>query len=506
MLHHFIGGSSDSYGPTAPLVEGPDGALYGATLTTASPACGIVFKLNPDGSGYQVLRQCLYSTRVWRLGNAVFGTTWDEFFKLTEANPGYTIVRRFRLDGGDGYWPTHLFEGRDGVLYGTTYGGGTVDGGTVFRMNKDGTGYLLLRSFNNPNRSPDVPFGLIEGTDGLLYGSTRGGGTSYSGTIFKMNKDGGEFATLFNFDPGIGREPRQIIEGSDGALYGTTRGDGSRCGTIFRINKDGTGHTILHRLGIDIDNDCYALASVFEGSDGWLYGVSTDDGYETGQIYRLRKDGSGYTEVYTGPAYTLPIEAFDGTLYGTTTSGGANDAGIVFNIRKDGSGFKKLLDFPVSEAPLTTIMLASDQVLYGVTYATTSTTIGTLFKLNRDGSKYSVLHTFNDATGDGSAPRTPIFEGSDGALYGTTIVGGAMHLGTIFRLVPSPEVTLVRNHASNEVQITARALSGNTLAVEVSTDLKSWIQIASGTVTNGLFTADDPEGHHPSRFYRARLH
>ena len=114
------------------------------------------------------------------------------------------------VDGG-------VTEGNDGVLYGTAALGGASDGGTVFRVNKDGTGFAVLKSFNSeilgfeddfgqpgeaiygfPNgRIPDS--GVTEGSDSALYGTTVQGGAFGYGTVFRMNKDGTGFAVLKSF-------------------------------------------------------------------------------------------------------------------------------------------------------------------------------------------------------------------------------------------------------------------------------------------------------------------
>src|SRR6266540_4125037 len=92
-------------------------------------------------------------------------------FKLNPDGSGYAVLRRFSGTGGDGSRSNGLVEGSDGALYGTTRDGGAGDVGIVFKLNKDGSGYGVLRSLNlfdggNPYA------GLVKGTDGALYGAT----------------------------------------------------------------------------------------------------------------------------------------------------------------------------------------------------------------------------------------------------------------------------------------------------------------------------------------------
>src|SRR6266496_4272135 len=137
-----------------------------------------------------------------------------------------------------------VIEARDGGLYGTTSAGGNTGNGTVFKLNNDGTGYAVLHSFTGIDG--DSPWAdLVEGTDGVLYGTTFGGGSAGAGTVFKLNKDGGGFVVLHNFDFGRGDGHLPVaglVEGNDGGLYGTTEAGGtSGGGTVFKLNKDGSG-------------------------------------------------------------------------------------------------------------------------------------------------------------------------------------------------------------------------------------------------------------------------
>lgn len=79
-----------------------------------------------------------------------------------------------------------------------------------------------------------------------------------------------------------------VVEDLDGALYGTTTGGGTFAGTIYKINKDGTGFAILHSfLGSPTDGSA-PYAPVLFGSDGELYGVaSAGGGSGNGVVYRL---------------------------------------------------------------------------------------------------------------------------------------------------------------------------------------------------------------------------
>ena len=200
--------------PQAALVSGPDGALYGTTCEGGSSGAGTIFRVHNDGTGFQVLRD-------------------------------------FQTNNVDGQKPyAALILAQNGMLYGTTYAGGTNNLGTVFRLGIDGANYLILHNFTTNAADGRNPYAaLVQGTDGVLYGTTYAGGNGIylSGTVFRLNSDGTGYTILRNFTggPTDGANPRDgVVQGSGGALYGTTYAGGSaNQGTLFRLNADGTGYS-----------------------------------------------------------------------------------------------------------------------------------------------------------------------------------------------------------------------------------------------------------------------
>jgi uncharacterized repeat protein (TIGR03803 family) len=231
-------------------------------------------------------------------------------------------------------------EGSDGKLYGTCWFGGTTDGGTVFKLNRDGSGYAILRSFTGCSY-PCA--GLLEGSDGALYDTTSEGGSWNWGTVFKLNKGGSGYAILRSFqylnDDGYG-PVASVVEGGDGALYGTGQFGGSAGnGTVFKLNKDGGGYTVLYSFLFS--DGSLPSSAVVEWGDGTLYGTTSGDGstYD-GTVFKLKKDGSGYAVLhsFTGTgsdgarSYAGLAVGSDGGLYGTTSEGGNWNYGTVFRM------------------------------------------------------------------------------------------------------------------------------------------------------------------------------
>ena len=127
--------------------------------------------------------------------------------------------------------------------------------GAAYKMTTSGT-VTILYSFGSsslPADGVEPSTSLVQGADGNFYGMTAGGGTAYSGTIFKLTPLGQE-TILHNFGDGSvtndGANPDFALTlASDGNFYGTTSGGGSAgSGVIFRISPVGQ-ETILHSFG-----------------------------------------------------------------------------------------------------------------------------------------------------------------------------------------------------------------------------------------------------------------
>lgn len=251
--------------------------------------------------------------------------------------------------------------------------------GTIFRITPDGGDYRILRSFTSTTGDGALSqAALLEAKDGALYGTTLSGGTLNRGTIFKIEKDGSGYTVLHRFIGGArsGANPSaSLIEGTDGDLYGTTASGGAGLGTIFKIKKDGTGHTLLYSFtGIRANPE----AALVEATDGALYGTSPFGGnLGWGAIFRLNKDGASFQYLHSftatggdGRAPRAPLLfASDGAFYGTTTEGGDANQGTVFRIRVP--GISAPIPPPVTELAQTETAAAESADPKGATPAET---------------------------------------------------------------------------------------------------------------------------------------
>lgn len=355
MLRYFT--NDDGAHPFSELVQGSDGALYGTTVTGNNETDhDTIFKINPDGTGFTVLM--------------------DFDSPTTGAN----------CWGG-------LMLGSDNVFYGTTFFGGTGGVGTVFKIQLDGTAFTVLKNFDAPTTGGGSYARLTE-VNRVLYGTTYLGGSGNAGTLFKLNMDGTGFTVLKHFDNSTtgGHPTAAVIAGRDGVLYGTALHGGSFLfGTIFRVNPDGTSFSVLKHMNAATAGG-YPQSRLLLGSDGELYGTASEGGnFEAGTVFTLHTNGSGFTVLksFQPPAngaypYAGLIEGNDGKLFGTTPRGGTYDWGTVFEMNLDGSGFRVLTRFNYATTggfPFAGVTLAKDGALYGTTGYGWDDGFGSLFRL-----------------------------------------------------------------------------------------------------------------------------
>ena len=161
-----------------------------------------------------------------------------------------------------------------------------------------------------------------------------------SGTIFQVNPATGAFAIRYSFTDGT-RPAGRLIQGTDGLLYGTTVNGGAfGVGTVFSLDAAGTLTTLHHFSGADGANP---NAGVIQGTDGRLYGTTTSGGaFSYGTVFVMNIAG-GLTTLHdfalsdgANPVNGL-IQANDGAFYGAASAGGPRDGGVIFRVRLDTS-------------------------------------------------------------------------------------------------------------------------------------------------------------------------
>ena len=380
---------------------------------------------------------------------------------LVLAAPASAAVGTFHsFAGPEGETPAApLVQGVDGLLYGVAAHGGDFsvlppDGaGTIFRT--DGSGNLKsLHVFNGLDGA--VPTGIVQGRDGAFYGTTAYGGvpditvlTPGNGTIFRMDAFG-NVSRLFVFPGGeLGYRPGPLMQGSDGALYGTAVGGSTLYipGIVYRFDPVTLDYRILHtfitREGRYLDGK-KPSGKLFQARDGFFYGTTLEGGpWNAGVVYKIDAAGTfavvhGFDTFEGSEAKAGVFQASDGYFYGTLEQGGYG--GKIFRLDAAGN-FTTVFAFGPYSAdgwrPISNPIEGRDGFLYGTTPlggTSPAGSYGVVYRLSRSGT-IKVLHSFSGT--DGIQPWTSLVQASDGVLYGSTIVGGAYGLGTLFKLAPA---------------------------------------------------------------------
>ena len=371
----------------------------------------------------------------------------------TPAQAAATILHNFTGGASDGAYPHGSLTLSGSTLYGMTNEGGSNNMGALFRMNTDGTGFGVLHSFTGGASDGALPEGTLTLSGSKFYGMTRRGGSNDVGTIFRMNTDGSNFELLHTFanGPSNGASPLGSLTLSGTKLYGATSlGGSNNLGTIFSMNTDGTGFSLLRSMSNAMGDSAQPQACTLTLSGSKLFGMGPG-GNGAGAIFSLNTDGTGFGLIHTfaasdgaGPVGSLLLSGSE--LYGMTSVGGGDgDTGVIFSVNTDGTGFGLLHSFAGGsndgKFPLGSLML-SDAKLYGMTFlGGGSGDLGTLFSIGTDGTGFGLLERFGGAPADGARPQySDVTISADGStLYGMTVIGGTANKGVVFsRAVPEP--------------------------------------------------------------------
>lgn len=377
----------------------------------------------------------------------------------------FTDLHDFGSIANDGVMPSGrpMFYGSS--LYGTTVGPGD---GTIYKYALRTNTYSILHTFNGVDGSAPSN-GLFHrpgDASGNQYGCATSGGNE-SGTIFRINVTTGALTTLYVFSKtsssgGLhinadGAAPISVLLNNSGDFYGIcAQGGANGTGTIFKLSSSGV-FTVLHTFS--------ALNSSGQNSDGafpqsglvsGMYGVTPYGGSngagvlfhitQAGKFTILRTfssnaDGSdnGYQPVGT------PLVA-GGSLYGTTSMGGANflqPGGALYRYDLTPHTYTQLYVFSETasginadgSAPLAALIHDTSGSLYGTCNSGGAHGYGTVFRFDPASNSLTVLHSFSGGSTDGTGPATPLVSVS-GAFYTTTLAGGSANEGILFKLAP----------------------------------------------------------------------
>jgi uncharacterized repeat protein (TIGR03803 family) len=257
--------SDQAYAPGAQLAFDKQGNLYGSVGQTPTAGDGGVFKLSPQPGG-----------------------DWTE-----------TLIYNFTGSNGDGDTPAGgVVLDNKGDVYGTTISGGSLNRGTVYRLNPNKSGGFdetILYNFTGQTDG-EYPYApLTIDAKGNLFGTTSLGGPvdhAY-GVVFELSQSGGKWSEtiLYNFG-GMpdGYFPSGVVFDAKGNLYGATQNGGAGCnspgcGIAFELTPQTKGlwkETILHAFESAGDGSQSVAGVVVNNANGYVYGTTAYGGSEYG--------------------------------------------------------------------------------------------------------------------------------------------------------------------------------------------------------------------------------
>lgn len=428
--------------PASSVVLASDGHIYGTTHSTnVAPS---IYRINPDGTGFVVvytfpsatdLPGALFESHDGKL----YSVNGDAIISINKDGSGLKVVHKFSASNVSSY--TTLTQDTNGIFYGVGPGGANGNG-QIYKLASDGTGFTDLFDFDSSTGQTPA-LSLTLGLDGKLYGSTSSGGANNMGTLFSIEKDGTGYQKIYDFTVADGSITNpQLMQDGFGTLYGTTAyGGPHHAGVIFRIRTDGTQYQKIY----DFENN-YSSVGQVGGSvrvfANALLGVNFfGGGFGGGNLFALQVDGSGYVDLHDfgGPESQQPfgrlVQGKDSLLYGTTLGGGVHGVGTLFAMKPTGAGFTKLFDFSDASGgnPGDGPTQANDGTLYGTTTQGGAYGGGTLYKIPPGGSFTKLLDVSSNI--DVYSQAVPLV-GIDGNIYGMSVGGGPNGLGSIYSCKP----------------------------------------------------------------------
>ncbi|MGH9433093.1 MAG: choice-of-anchor tandem repeat GloVer-containing protein, partial [Terriglobia bacterium] len=230
-----------------------------------------------------------------------------------------------------------LLQATDGNFYGTTYNGGSSNDGTVFKMTPDGTVTTVSNFDSTHGSAPTAP--LIQASDGNFYGTTAQGGSNKQGVAFRLTPQG-VLTVLHNFpDPNYPNDGSELyaglVQASDGNLYGVTAVSkaGPGCGVFFEITLAG-GYSTLYTF--DCTDGSTPLSTPMQHTNGTIYGLTDYGGPDNdGVLYSFNVGLPPFTKLMPTAGKVGRVIDILGQGFTGTTSVSFNGTAATFQVESD---------------------------------------------------------------------------------------------------------------------------------------------------------------------------
>jgi uncharacterized repeat protein (TIGR03803 family) len=329
--------------------------------------------------------------------------------------------------------------------YGTSWFGGTLNAGTIYRVKPDGTNFSVVGNFEVANGLQPSQAPAISPDGTTLYGTTSQGGDAGSGVVYQADTTTGAITVLDSFTGPNGSTPQAppIIVGDN--LFGVAGQGGKHSrGVVWTMPRSGGEITVLHSFtGGKKDVATPFGALLLNPHDGMLYGMAfaqAANGF--GGIFKVNpvthsyKLVASFTEATGGvPQTGALVVGPDKALYGNGWALGKNGVGTVFRFVPKTNKIRAVFDYtPTSGTqPYSGVVFSpSGKWMYSLTWKGGKYEGGTLLAIKADGSGYRILKQFGPKTGlnNGAAPTIT----ADGKRLLFTQNGGKYPLGVLYSM------------------------------------------------------------------------
>jgi uncharacterized repeat protein (TIGR03803 family) len=330
----------------------------------------------------------------------------------------------------------------NGNLFGTTLAGGANSQGTVWELAKGSNTITALGSFSGTNGSFPIA-GVILDANGNLYGAAPDGGANGVGAVWELAKGSSTITPLASFNTTNGAVPLAgVTFDANGNLFGTTSGGGTNgTGTVWELAKG--SNTIMALASFNLPSQS-VYGGVTLDAKGNLYGTTGSGGTTNqGTVWELANGSNTIITLasFNGTNGNLPRAGvtFDanGNLFGTAQNGGAANQGTVWELAKGSGTITALAAFNGTngELPLGGVTFDANGNLLGTAPAGGVNALGTVWELAKGSSAITALGSFDITTG--TDPKAGVTLDADGNLFGTAAIAGGPTQGTVWEFQAS---------------------------------------------------------------------
>jgi uncharacterized repeat protein (TIGR03803 family) len=457
--------AADGANPQTTLVEGGNGYLYGGCSTGGANSKGIIFQFDKATStltekvdltvatGGSLGRQLYFGTDDSIYGFTTTGGTSGAGTFFTVNGAGLVVLK----DGFGGGTNVNSFtyDPVSRMLYGVAANGGLRSAGLSFKIKMDGTGFQLCHQFlyHWMGSALTGKLAYIQQANALfnrVYGICYTEGLYERGSLYTLFPDiANSFRVVKQFTVANGLNPSAVIVGTDQKLYGTFKSEGtdgstSYSGSVFSINPaNNDTFSFVKGFTASTTGLLQPIGDLLEASNGYLYGTASSGGASNlGGVFKVKKDGTDYQTIRqfvtadgSGPVGGLTQDAATGLIYGVTQAGGSTGGGTMFTINPSaGDNFQVIYQVPASLYFNGGLLIINDSI-YGTSAGGGTSTVGTLFRMKKDGSTaHTVLKNFNST--DGGGPHGYLAKSTDGYIYGACGYGAENSGGSLYKVYP----------------------------------------------------------------------